>query len=404
MPPISCRSRASGFQHHHSTGYALQAWRTVQIMRGGGELYIAGEPLLGPAPPCASGAEPALLALCMRRYKPRRQLRAPRACAWQVFRKACRSRCRSYVPAAQPPRKNGRTCFEGPFGELLRATGPMAKGNPLRFSNKYQDEETDLVYYGYRYYNASVGRWLSRDPIHDAGFRLITDGAYQAHAHITESPNGFLVNNPLIHFDSLGLWSSSYGYYAGTLIGLTPVHQRAIRRAITDLVGFEYDILDAAQVKVDNDQSPELSYEHAMRDGLANQPESAARTLANRFVRTHLVQAQKLLCQCKPDLEKALDHFGMALHTIQDFTSPPHTGFQPWYGTRGHTEEALKHLFAEAYDPGSGSHLDIATSWFWTFFACPTSAPRMPTDFFSTLGADPPAPTSPPDDRPPTLL
>ena len=30
----------------------------------------------------------------------------------------------------------------GPFGEVIRATGPMAKENPFRFSTKYQDEET----------------------------------------------------------------------------------------------------------------------------------------------------------------------------------------------------------------------------------------------------------------------
>jgi RHS repeat-associated protein len=30
---------------------------------------------------------------------------------------------------------------------------------------KYLDDETDLVYYGYRYYNPTGGRWLSRDPI-----------------------------------------------------------------------------------------------------------------------------------------------------------------------------------------------------------------------------------------------
>ena len=58
----------------------------------------------------------------------------------------------------------------GPFGELLRATGPMAKANPFRFSTKYQDDETDLLYYGYRYYNASTGRWNSRDPISELGF------------------------------------------------------------------------------------------------------------------------------------------------------------------------------------------------------------------------------------------
>ena len=43
----------------------------------------------------------------------------------------------------------------GPFGELLRATGPMARANPFRFSTKYQDDETDLIYYGYRYYTIS---------------------------------------------------------------------------------------------------------------------------------------------------------------------------------------------------------------------------------------------------------
>jgi RHS repeat-associated protein len=51
----------------------------------------------------------------------------------------------------------------GPFGEVIRATGPMAKANPFRFSTKYQDDETDLFYYGCRYYNASTGRWLARD-------------------------------------------------------------------------------------------------------------------------------------------------------------------------------------------------------------------------------------------------
>jgi len=60
----------------------------------------------------------------------------------------------------------------GPFGEVIRATGPMAKANPFRFSTKYQDDETDLVYYGYRYYSASMGIWLSRDPIEELGFRL----------------------------------------------------------------------------------------------------------------------------------------------------------------------------------------------------------------------------------------
>jgi RHS repeat-associated protein len=57
----------------------------------------------------------------------------------------------------------------GPFGELLRATGPMAKANPFRFSTKYQDDESDLLCYGYRYCSPSIGRWISRDPIGEQG-------------------------------------------------------------------------------------------------------------------------------------------------------------------------------------------------------------------------------------------
>jgi hypothetical protein len=43
----------------------------------------------------------------------------------------------------------------------------MANANPFRFSTKYCDEETGLVYYGYRYYQPTTGRWLNRDPIGD---------------------------------------------------------------------------------------------------------------------------------------------------------------------------------------------------------------------------------------------
>lgn len=57
----------------------------------------------------------------------------------------------------------------GPFGEPLAATGAVAAEMPFRFSTKYQDSETGLLYYGYRYYEPSTGRWLSRDPIEESG-------------------------------------------------------------------------------------------------------------------------------------------------------------------------------------------------------------------------------------------
>ena len=72
----------------------------------------------------------------------------------------------------------------GPFGELIRATGPMAKVNPFRFSTKYDDDESDFLYYGYRYYNPSTGRWPSRDPLYER------KGGKNVYAFIANSPIG----------------------------------------------------------------------------------------------------------------------------------------------------------------------------------------------------------------------
>jgi RHS repeat-associated protein len=99
----------------------------------------------------------------------------------------------------------------GPFGEAIRATGPMAKANPFRFSTKYQDDETDLFYYGYRYYNAQIGRWVNRDPISE--FVFLSD-------YVKRNPQLdkklvrqsvmpqylFISNDPSDGIDGLGLW------------------------------------------------------------------------------------------------------------------------------------------------------------------------------------------------------
>ena len=55
------------------------------------------------------------------------------------------------------------------FGNTISATGSMESVFPHRFSTKYYDAETDLYYYGYRYYSPSLGRWISRDPIKESG-------------------------------------------------------------------------------------------------------------------------------------------------------------------------------------------------------------------------------------------
>jgi len=77
----------------------------------------------------------------------------------------------------------------GPFGELIRANGPMAFVNPFRFSTKFHDDETGFICYRFRYYNPSAGRWISRDPLDErAGLNLY----------------GFCLNNGVNALDSDG--------------------------------------------------------------------------------------------------------------------------------------------------------------------------------------------------------
>lgn len=95
-----------------------------------------------------------------------------------------------YWSGIQTHRQNAQTCFEGPFGEVVRKTGAMANAVPFRFSTKYQVDETGLLYYGVRYYNAITGRWLSRDAIEEGG------GFYL---------NAFARNSPIGCCDLLGL-------------------------------------------------------------------------------------------------------------------------------------------------------------------------------------------------------
>jgi RHS repeat-associated protein len=84
----------------------------------------------------------------------------------------------------------------GPFGETIRVSGTQGTANPVRFSSKYQDDQTGFLYYGYRYYDPSTGRWPNRDPIGEKG------GA---------NVYGFVFNQPTRLTDRFGLAADDHG-------------------------------------------------------------------------------------------------------------------------------------------------------------------------------------------------
>ena len=56
-----------------------------------------------------------------------------------------------------------------PFGKIISENRSMPEKFAFRFSSEYNDSETGLVYYNYRYYDANMGRWINRDPIGERG-------------------------------------------------------------------------------------------------------------------------------------------------------------------------------------------------------------------------------------------
>jgi len=78
-----------------------------------------------------------------------------------------------------------------PYGGLVNQSGAYADENAYRFSTKYFDAETDLYYYGYRYYSPDLGRWINRDAISESGGSNLYE---------------FSQNNAISAFDVFGLW------------------------------------------------------------------------------------------------------------------------------------------------------------------------------------------------------
>ncbi|MGV3772583.1 MAG: RHS repeat-associated core domain-containing protein [Verrucomicrobiales bacterium] len=132
----------------------------------------------------------------------------------------------------------------GPFGETIRASGSLAEINPFRWSTKFTDIETDLVFYGYRYYNPSLGRWLNRDPIEE-------EGGLNLYA--------FVGNNAANSIDALGLTTlgeeGAVAGIAGTVGGGSAAAAGSIK-AMAAWTVFEvsmsaYDLYDAIDTITD---------------------------------------------------------------------------------------------------------------------------------------------------------
>ncbi|MDT8379657.1 MAG: RHS repeat-associated core domain-containing protein [Desulfotignum sp.] len=105
-----------------------------------------------------------------------------------------------------------------PFGNVIRQSGDSVDDNPFRFSTRYQDDETGLLYYGYRYYSPVTGRWINRDPLNEPGNVLLRKKLSNSMPSVC-NPYEFCWNDPVNRLDPLGLFWFRQDWQTKSFVG-----------------------------------------------------------------------------------------------------------------------------------------------------------------------------------------
>lgn len=191
------------------------------------------------------------------------------------------------------------------FGETVATEGAFAAENPFRFSTKFTDTETGHLCYGHRFYAPTLGRWLNRDPIGEAG---------GAHLY------GMVGNDPVNQVDVLGLYDRDFHYY---VIYLLLRAKCATRAEANTIAGFSQYVDDSGATEpMWNSKSVRAQW-HFPGSG-----PNAATQRDNVVARSAVQAAAADFTAGKTD---AAIRLGAYLHTYAD--SYAHEGFTAWHNT-----------------------------------------------------------------------
>ncbi|MCD4781807.1 MAG: AHH domain-containing protein, partial [Candidatus Omnitrophica bacterium] len=222
-----------------------------------------------------------------------------------------------------------------PYGNETLSTGALASSNPYRFSTKYLDDEFNLYYYGYRYYDPETGRWLSRDPIREEGFLTLTSSAYYDVADL--NLYAFVLNNSINYFDEYGLaaeiaWDL-FNVGTGILSLACNISSGNVIGAVIDVGGLAIDITATAVPFVPGGASAgikSIRLAKATR-GLAKAMQAQARAAKNssklvRFVLTKWDEAHHIVAITAKKAEfarKKLKQLGIDINDVSNGVSLP---------------------------------------------------------------------------------
>jgi len=196
------------------------------------------------------------------------------------------------------------------FGNLSGFTG--MNSNTVKYAGREFDSETGLYFYRARYYDPTIGRFISADPAGPpSGLNYYT----------------YVNNSPVNDRDPSGMWSPG-------------AHDQIIKNALSPCGIAERDITLIQQGSRWFDkwsQAPVWSPEHSMRDGTTNQSPAEAKEIRDNFVQAEMRAVQSQINAGAHD--QAMGTFGVAIHPLMDSTSFLHTDKngdpKPWCGDFG---------------------------------------------------------------------
>jgi RHS repeat-associated protein len=176
----------------------------------------------------------------------------------------------------------------------------------LKFSGKERESNTELDYFGARYYDHLKYRFISVDPVINKDEALANPQLWNLYSYCR--------NNPVTYNDPDGRWAKE-------------VHDKIIDTAFPgDKNSNMRNILKEASAYVDSNQSLKYSYKHAMKAPWENQKQ--AEVAMNNFLNYMSRKYEEFVGKGRED--KAYFALGMAMHALMDSTSPLHEGFQTW--------------------------------------------------------------------------
>ncbi len=189
-----------------------------------------------------------------------------------------------------------------PFGNPLGKFGPLADANVYRSSSKEWHECTGLVYYGFRFYEPSLQRWLNQDPLGEAeGSNLYS----------------YVGNGPVGQIDPFGLYETDFHYYAIYYIfrakGYSPTEANEVAWA---------------SQHIDDNPATEPIYTTPPVRALFHFHGCGPEKATSRNPLDLAEQIRALLRESSP----RLNDVGTLLHTYADSWS--HEGFTAWHNDR----------------------------------------------------------------------